>query len=218
MLVLDVLATIPHLLDGLTATIAISTASLVMALALGAVLVAIRHAGPSWAHRLVAGYVAVIRGVPLVIVIFALFFGLPALIGAPVNAFVVGIAALAASGAAFISEVLRGAIARIPAGQFDAAHALGLSTFRTWASIIAPQVVPIALPALVGEAGFLVKGSALVSLITVVELTRRARQVVTETLDPLVPLLAAGLLYFLLIGSLSLVARLLERRLSVQAR
>lgn len=216
MVVLDVLTTIPRLFDGFLATIAISAAGLFVALVLAIVLVAVRRSGPSWAGQLVAGYVAIIRGVPLVIVVFALFFGLPALTGAPVNAFVVGIVALGASGGAFVSEVLRGAIARIPAGQFDAAHALGLSTVRTWVSVVAPQMVPIALPALVGEAGFLVKGSALVSLITVVELTRRARQVVAETLDPLAPLLAAGLLYFLLIGSLSMLARVMERRLSVQ--
>jgi His/Glu/Gln/Arg/opine family amino acid ABC transporter permease subunit len=218
MMVLDVLATIPRLLDGLVATVAISGASLVVALVLAVVLVAVRRAGPLWARWIAAGYVAVVRGVPLVIVVFALFFGLPMITAAPVNAFIVGIAALGANGAAFVSEVLRGAIARIPAGQFDAAHALGLTSFRVWASVIAPQVVPIALPALVGEAGFLIKGSSLISLITVVELTRRARQVVAETLDPLTPLLAAGLLYFVLIGSLSMLARMMERRLSVRGR
>jgi His/Glu/Gln/Arg/opine family amino acid ABC transporter permease subunit len=215
-LVLNVLATIPQLLGGLAATIVISGASLIVALVLAIVLVMVRRSAPSWMQRLVAGYVAVIRGVPLVIIVFALFFGLPGLTGTPVSPFIVGIVALGASGAAFVSEVLRGAIARIPAGQFDAAHALGLSTTKAWTFVIAPQVVPVALPALVGEAGFLIKGSALVSLITVVELTRRARQVVAETLDPLTPLLAAGLLYFLLIGSLSVIARTMERRLSAR--
>jgi len=169
---------VPLLLDGLFVTLLICGLATVGALAISVLLLAARRCRNRWLRRLSIGYVALMRGLPIVIFIFLLYFGLPALFGlGRVSAFWVGVVALAMNGAAFISEVLRGAIARIAAGQTDAARALGLSRIQTWRLVLIPQFLPIALPALTGELGFLIKASPALSLITVVDLTRRSQQV-----------------------------------------
>lgn len=118
------------------------------------------------------------------------------------------------NGGAFVSEVLRAAIDRVPQGQSDAARALALSRRVVWTQVIVPQMLPVALPALVGELSFLVKASPVLSLISVVELSRRSQQVAMETFDPLAPMLAAAVLYFAIIYVLTTLSRALEGRLS----
>jgi len=205
---------LPLLLDGLAVTAGICALAVALAVVGAVGIVALRRAGPRWLALAAAGFVALMRGLPIVVLVFLLYFGLPALMGlGRVSAYWVGVAALALNGAAFMSEVLRGAIARLPAGQGDAARALGLRPWQVWRRVLVPQLLPVALPALAGEIGFIVKASPVLSLITVVDLTRRAQQVTMQTFDPLAPLLAAALLYFLLIGAVALASRWLERRL-----
>jgi len=205
---------LPLLLDGLAVTAGICGLAVALAVVGAVGIVALRRAGPRWLALAAAGFVALMRGLPIVVLVFLLYFGLPALMGlGRVSAYWVGVAALALNGAAFMSEVLRGAIARLPAGQGDAARALGLRPWQVWRRVLVPQLLPVALPALAGEIGFIVKASPVLSLITVVDLTRRAQQVTMQTFDPLAPLLAAALLYFLLIGAVALASRWLERRL-----
>lgn len=205
---------LPLLLDGLAVTAGICALAVALAVVGAVGIVALRRAGPRWLALAAAGFVALMRGLPIVVLVFLLYFGLPALMGlGRVSAFWVGVAALALNGAAFMSEVLRGAIARLPPGQGDAARALGLRPWQVWRRVLVPQLLPVALPALAGEIGFIVKASPVLSLITVVDLTRRAQQVTMQTFDPLAPLLAAALLYFLLIGAVALASRWLERRL-----
>lgn len=202
---------LPLLLDGLLVTVLICALAALGALAFAVLLLAARRSGYRWLRGLSIGYVAVMRGLPIVVFVFLLYFGLPALLGlGRVSAFWVGVVALAMNGAAFVSEVLRGAIARIDVRQSDAGRALGLRRLQIWRLILVPQFLPIALPALTGELGFLVKASPALSLITVVDLTRRSQQVAMQMFDPLAPLLAAAMLYFLLLWSLSLLSRRLE--------
>lgn len=210
----SIAATIPLLLDGLAITVAICALASAFAIVLAVPLVAARGSARRAVRGAATGYVTVIRGLPIVVLIFLLYFGMPALFGLErLSAFWIGVLALTMNGAAFISEVLRGALARVPAGQYEAARTLGLGRLTTWRLVMVPQLLPIALPALVGEIGFLVKASPALSLITVVDLTRRAQQVTMQTFDPLLPLIAAAILYFLLLGTLSLLSRGLEVRL-----
>jgi His/Glu/Gln/Arg/opine family amino acid ABC transporter permease subunit len=210
------IGTIPLLLDGLVTTIAICGLASGLALIGSVAIVAARRSGLAWLSSLAAVYVTIMRGLPMVILVFLLYFGVPALLElGRISAFWVGTIALAMNGAAFQSEVLRGAISSLPKGQTEGGYALGLSRFQLWRHVLTPQILPIALPALAGELGFLVKASPVLSLITVVDLTRRSEQVTMQTFDPLGPLVAAGLLYFVLIGSIAWMSRLLEARLTM---
>ncbi len=208
--------TVPLLLDGLVTTLLICGLASILAVAGAVLIVAARRSERRWLASTAAIYVTLMRGLPIVILVFLLYFGAPALLDlGRVSAFWVGVLALAMNGAAFQSEVLRGAIARLPKGQTEGAYALGLNRFQLWRLVLGPQVLPIALPALAGEMGFLIKASPVLSLITVVDITRRSQQVTMQAFDPLGPLLAAGLLYFVLIGSIAWISRYLETRLAV---
>jgi len=215
---MDVLAgiaeTVPLLLDGLAMTVAICGLATVLAAVLSVMILAARRSRIPWLRWTAIIYVSVMRGLPIVVLVFLLYFAVPALLDlGRVSAFWTGVVALGLNGGAFLSEVLRGALAKLPSGQSEAAAALGLKRSLTWRLVLIPQLLPIALPALAGEIGFLVKASPVLSLITVVDLTRRSQQVTMQTFDPLVPLIAAALLYFLLIGSIALFSRWLEQRL-----
>ncbi|MCV9999334.1 amino acid ABC transporter permease [Pararhizobium sp. YC-54] len=214
--VLGAIETVPLLLDGLVTTLLICGLAAILALVGAVAIVAAKRSGMRWLVVSATIYVTLMRGLPIVILVFLLYFGVPALLDlGRVSALWVGVIALALNGAAFQSEVLRGAIARLSRGQSEGAYALGLSRFQLWRLVLTPQILPIALPALAGEIGFLIKASPVLSLITVVDLTRRAQQVTMQTFDPLGPLLAACVLYFFLIGSISWVSRYLEARLTV---
>ena len=209
-----VVGVMPHLLDGLWITLQICLCGTLLAAVLSGGLLAMRLSRNPVVRGIALTYVTLIRGLPILILIFLLYFGLPAALGVGrFSAFWVGVLALGLNGAAFFSEVLRAALGRIPAGQGEAARALGLRPLQRWRLVILPQMIPIATPALVGEVGFLIKASPVLSLITVVDLTRRAQQIAMRTFDPLTPLLGAAILYFILIGSISLTARMLERRM-----
>lgn len=209
-----IVETVPLLLDGLAITVAICGLATLLGLLLSILILAARRSGWRWLRWSTVGFVSLMRGLPIVVLVFLLYFGVPALLDlGRVSAFWIGVLALGLNGGAFLSEVLRGAIARVPAGQTESALALGLGRFQTWRLVLVPQLLPVALPALAGEVGFLIKASPVLSLITVVDLTRRSQQVTMQTFDPLVPLIAAALLYFVLIGAIALFSRWLEQRL-----
>ena len=215
---MDVIAgiarTVPLLLDGLAMTMAICGLATGLAAVLSVAILGARRSGITWLRWIAVAYVSVMRGLPIVVLVFLLYFAVPAILDlGRVSAFWTGVVALGLNGGAFLSEVLRGALARLPEGQSEAAASLGLRRLLTWRLVLIPQLLPIALPALAGEIGFLIKASPVLSLITVVDLTRRSQQVTMQTFDPLVPLIAAALLYFILIGSISLFSRWLEQRL-----
>ncbi|MGE0846772.1 MAG: amino acid ABC transporter permease [Flavobacteriaceae bacterium] len=214
-----IIAIIPLLVDGLLLTLAVSLLAATGALALSLPLLGARRSQNPWLRRPATAYIAVMRGLPIVILVFLLYFGLPALLGlGRLSAFWVGVAALAMNGAAFLAEIFRGAIQRIPDGQAEAARALGLGRTQTWRLVLIPQLLPIALPALAGEIGFLVKASPVLSLITLVDLTRRSQQVAMQTFDPLAPTLAAALVYFAVLWTIAMLSRWLERRLEPAGR
>ncbi len=218
-ILIEIAEIVPQLLDGLRVTLTICTLATVGAFVLSIPLLAARRSPRWWFCQPAIGYITLMRGLPILILIFLFYFGLPALFGlGRVSAFWVGVLVLAINGAAFISEVLRGAIARISKGQAEAAKALGVSRFQTWRLVLVPQFLPIALPALSGEVGFLIKASPALSLITIVDLTRRSQQVAMQTFDPLAPLIAAALLYFLLLGSLAMLSRRLEAYLEPEVQ
>jgi len=210
----SLIETLPLLLDGLWITIQICSLAAVMSLALAVPLVAGRRSNSRIANTAVKTYVSLIRGLPVVIVVFLMYFGLPnALDLGRVSAFWVGVIALSLNGAAFVSEVLRAAIESIHRGQWEASMSLGLTRFQMWLKVIVPQVIPVATPALMGELTFLVKASPVLSLITVVDLTRRAQQVSMQNFDPLTPMIAAAILYYVLLFTLTFLSSYIERQL-----
>ena len=162
---------------------------------------------------LVRFYVDTLRGIPQLVLIFAIFYGFPA-IGLQVSAMIAGILALSLFCGAHVAEIVRGAVASIPRGQTDAALGLGLSFRQRLRHVIFPQSVVRILPAWVNTAVEIIKSSSLVSLVSVVDLTMAVQQVVGRTREALLFYAVAAALYFLLNFTLSMTGRRLERRFS----
>ncbi len=196
---------------GLAVTLLVSVSVLVLGTIFGAAggLCLLYGARPL---RLAARFYAdTLRGVPQLVLIFAIFYGFPAL-GLRVSAVAAGILALSLFCGAHVAEIIRGAVASIPRGQMDAAMGIGLTFRQRLRHVIFPQAVGRFLPAWVNTAVEIVKSSSLVSLVSVVDLTMAVQQIVGRTREALLFYALAAALYFIINFSLSLAGQRLEKR------
>lgn len=199
------------LLEGAVVTLALSISSFLIACPLGLLLAILRlHAGRV-ARYAAAAYVEVFRGTPLLLQLYVLYFGIADLVRlGPMTAAILG---LGLNYAAYEAEVHRGALLALPRGQTEAARALGLGRLQTLRHVLLPQSLRAALPNLTNDFVALLKDSSLVSVITVVELTKRMTILSVELRDWVLPGLLCAALYFALGFPLSRLSRRLERAL-----
>ncbi len=202
------------LLVGLWLTLKISALSLAFALLLGLVVGLGRVSRNPAARDLAAVYVEVIRGTPLLVQIFIVYFFLGTVL--QLSAFAAGVAALSVFTGAYVAEIIRAGIEAVPKGQTEAAQSLGLSGFQTMREVILPQAVRRILPPLAGQSINLIKDSSLVSVMALTDLTKAGREVVSSTFSPFEVWFTVALMYLLLTGVLSLAVRRLEKRYEVQ--
>jgi polar amino acid transport system substrate-binding protein len=197
-------------LEGALVTLAISTAAMALAVALGLGLALARHSLPR-VGLLAAAYVELFRGTPVLLQLYVIYYGLAGVLAlSPWSAAILG---LGLNYAAYESEIYRAGLAAVPRGQLEAAWALGMSTPLALRRVVVPQALRIALPGMTNDFIALLKDSSLVSVITVVELTKRMSIAAVDLRGWLAPgALCAGL-YFAMSYPLSRVARRLERRL-----
>ena len=169
------------------------------------------------ARRLLEPYVEMFRGTPLLIQLFFIYYGLPS-IGLTMNNYVAGIVGLGLNGGAYISEIVRGALYSVEQGQKEASAALGLSWLQTMVLVILPQSIRVALPPLVNSFSSLLKDSSLVSVLAITELTRVSQLIYTRTFRAFEVYLAVGALYFVMIYTVSLISRGLEKQFQIAGR
>jgi cystine transport system permease protein len=208
---------LPVLAQGALLTVKFAVLSMIFGLIAGAMLalMGISHSRPlNWLARI---YVSVMRGTPLLVQIFVIYYGLPSF-GISLDPTPAGVIALSANVAAYLSESMRGAILGIHKGQWLAAYSLGLSRRQTLRYVIAPQALRIAVPSLSNSLISLIKDTSLVSVITVTELLRSAQEIIASTYQPLPLYLAAAAVYWVLCQVLEWVQRWYERRLSLPSR
>lgn len=201
----------PRLLEGALITLQLSVAALLFSLLLATALTIVRSTGFRPAVAAIRVYISYIRGTPLLIQIFIVFYVLPR-IGIDLEPLTAGVIALSLSSAAFTTEIMRGGLAAIPKGQIEAARALGLGPAVMWRRVILPQMFNLILPPLVNEFTLVIKGTPLVSVITVVELMRIAQQIYNENFRPIEVLLGVALIFFVINFVLTRVAGHIERR------
>ena len=202
----------PSMLQGTWVTILMSVASMVLGTLIGSVL-GVASLANFWPLRaLIAIYVYAIRGVPLLVLIFMIYFALPAagIFLSPVPA---GLAALSIYAGAYITEIFRSGILAIDPGQSEAAKAIGMTGRMTLTHVLFPQAVRNVIPPVTNELIKLIKGTSLLSTITLTELTRASQLVVVERFTPFEIYSALACYYLVICGSLSLLAQYLERRL-----
>ncbi len=214
---LDILANAaPLLLEGLWVTIKVSLLSFMLALLIGLV-VGVFRSKSEFHRKLLAPYVEVFRGTPLLIQLFFIYYGLPS-VGFTLNNYTAGVIGLALNGGAYISEIIRGALVSVCRGQQDAAFALGFSWGRSMIHVILPQAISVAIPPLVNSFSALLKESSLVSVLAITELTRVSQLVYTRTFRAFEVYLAVGALYLIMTYTASYFSSILERRFRVSGR
>jgi polar amino acid transport system permease protein len=196
------------LLEGALATLALSLLGTVLATAIGVVAAVIGQQGPVLG-ALVSIYVSFIRGTPLLIQVFVIYYILPS-IGIDLPALAAGAIALGINGGAHIREMIRGALTSIAPGEIEAGRALAMPRFWIWTRIILPQLFILVLPPLTVEFSALLKGSALISVIGYVELTRQAQYLLATSAHPYQIWLLTAALYFVMCFALTLLTRRLQ--------
>lgn len=196
-------------LEGAWMTLLLSVSSFLLASPLGVLLALARLYGGRGLRGVAHAYVELFRGTPLLLQLYVLYFGLADVVRLnPISAAILG---LGLNYAAYEAEVHRGALAALPRGQSEAARALGLSRWQTIRHVLLPQSLRTALPAVTNDFVALLKDSSLVSVITVVELTKRMTIVAADLRDWVLPGLACAGLYLLMSFPLAHLARRLER-------
>ena len=199
------------LLRGAGTTVALSVAAIAIGLPIGLGLALIRWAGLPVLDRMVAVFVSLLRAAPAVTLGLLVFFALPG-IGISIDPIPAAIVTLTLSTCAFNCEIWRAALMDFPRDQIDAAKSVGMPARTRLRRIILPQVRRTATPALVNEMTLLVKASPAVAVLGVVDITRAAVRIGSNTYEPLPPFAAALVLYSLVVFVFVLVQRVSERR------
>ncbi|WP_102959390.1 amino acid ABC transporter permease [Mangrovicella endophytica] len=207
----QILYALPFLWHGFLITLAVSGLVVVISLVVGVALGVGLVYGPLPLRLAVRIFSDTIRGIPILVLIFFVYYGLPA-IGLQLDAFAAAVLALTLFKVAQVVEYVRGAIASIPAGQAEAAKAIGLTFAARLRYVIFPQATRRFLPPFVNGVTDAVKGSALVSLLGVTDLMHAINQVIGRTYDALPLYLLGAVIYFLVNYALSSLSRRLERR------
>ncbi|RXV59854.1 amino acid ABC transporter permease [Roseovarius sp. A46] len=183
-----------------------------LGIAVGTALLLMRNSRFWLVRKFVGIYGSFIRGTPALVQILVFYYALAPLSGINVGPLTAGVMAVGFNSGAYVAEILRGGLTRIPKGQWEAAEALGLPRHKIWFKIILPQVFNSVIPLLVNEFTMVIKITPLLSTITVVELTRASQMLYNETFRPVEVLLLAALIYFVICFSVSQYGEYLQRR------
>jgi polar amino acid transport system permease protein len=202
---------LPFLMQGLLITLWISVLVVVLSLASGLILGVGLVYGPRPLQWIIRLFSDCIRGIPILVLLFVVYYGFPPL-GIAIDSFWAGVLALTLFKAAQVIEYVRGAISSIPKGQMEAGMAIGLTFVQRLQSVIFPQAVRRFLPPWINGVTDAVKGSALISLLGVVDLMQSINEVIGRTYEAMPLYLLGAFMYFAINYSLSLTSRFVERR------
>jgi cystine transport system permease protein len=202
----------PLLVGAIRGTIPLALASFAIGIVLALLAALARLSGRWWLSGIARFYISVIRGTPLIVQLYVIFFGLPS-IGVVIDPWPSAIIALSLNVGGYAAEVIRAAILSIPRGQWEAAYTIGMPRWLALRRIILPQAARVSVPPLSNTFISLVKDTALCSLILVTELFRVAQQIAAFSNEFLVLYIEAAVLYWLICLVLSAGQDRLERRL-----
>ncbi|GAA3018619.1 amino acid ABC transporter permease [Tetragenococcus solitarius] len=198
---------------GVRVTIPLAVGSFLLGILL-AILVATARLSPNrLLQKIAAFYVWVIRGTPLLVQLYIIFFGLPSL-GITLNPWPAGIIAFAVNFGAYASEAIRGALTSVPKGQIEAAESLGMSRFQVFSRAVFPQAVRVAIPALMGNFISLVKQTSLASTVTIMDLMLTADRYVSRYYETMLIYLEVAVIYLLFTSVLTWLQGKVEKRFS----
>ena len=204
-------------IKGLTATIEIAIAGLIIGIVIGTIIAVIKvmpkyKVVPRILEKVCDVYVALFRGTPMVVQLLIGNFVLLPMLGVVVDGIIVAIVVFGLNSAAYVSEIMRSGIQSVDAGQLEAGRAVGLPYSVAMMKIVIPQSIKNILPTLGNEFIVLIKETSVVSFIAVVDLTKAFRQIGDANYDYIIPYLCLALVYLVLVLMITLLIRLIERR------
>jgi len=206
-------AALPRLLGAVVVNLRIAAIVIVLAV-IGATALTVLRAWKRRALNVATGFlISFIRGTPLLIQIFLCYYALPA-VGLNLSPVAAGILAISLNSTIFLGEAMRGSLGTIDPGQIEAATALALPPRAIWLRVVLPQLFRRILPVLVAELTIIVKGTALLSVITVVEVLRAAQQMAAATFHPFENLLGAALVFLAVNLAIGGAGQAMEARLA----
>ena len=208
---------IPKFLPGVMNTLSLSFFSILLGTLIGLFVVMLKLSNKKILIKITNIYISVIRGTPLLLQLYFIFYGLPDM-GINIDRYPSAVIGLALHSGAYISEIFRGAIQSIDYGQKEAARALGMTKWQAMKRIILPQAMKRSIPALGNQFIITIKDSSLASVITITETILLARQFVAATFDVFPIFTVAGCYYLIITLGLAKVLQKVELRLKVNER
>ncbi|UCZ53708.1 amino acid ABC transporter permease [Bacillus shivajii] len=201
----------PYVMQGIWYTLFISLVSLAIGLVISLFLAIARSSSRAWLRWPARTYISFMRGVPILIILFLLYFGFP-YIGIQFNAVTAAIIGFSLNSAAYMAEINRSAIAAVPKGQWEAARSLGLSYWMTMRKVVLPQGFRIAVPPLSNVMLDLIKASSLAAMITVPEIFQMSRIVAGREMDYMTMFILVALIYWGICSVMTVLQNYLEKR------
>lgn len=203
---------LPQLLDGLVVTLVLTAFGIILGTSAGVLLATGRSYGPRPLAYLILLYEKILRGIPLIVLFFLIYFGLPQ-IGIRFDAFTSAVLGLGLRSAAYQAQIYRGSINSIPVGQINAAYSLGMSKLKAIRYVILPQMLRLSIPGWSNEFTILLKDTSLAFGIGVIELMRQGRYI--QVRDPslvLTVFLLIAVIYFVLVFTANKTLRYVEKK------
>ena len=204
---------IPFMLEGIWVTLKFVSMSIFVGFVLGTILAIFKITDLRLLKWFADAYTSIFRGTPLILQLMIAYFAVPQLTGYDISPLLAAVFAFGLNSSAYVSEIIRAGIMAVDKGQTEAAEALGVPYKSMMINIILPQALKNILPALMNEFITLTKESAIVSIIGYLDLMRRAQIVGADIYRNFEPLLFVGLIYWVMVYTLTQIGKLLERRM-----
>lgn len=204
----------PRLLAGLALTVKLTLVSLVIAAALGLIFGLLSVSNKKFFRGIALVYVDIIRGTPLLVQAFFIYFGITGAMGIRLEADIAGIITLSLNAGAYLAEIFRGGIESINKGQMEAARSLGLPYGMAMRKVILPQAIRTMTPALINQCIITLKDTSILSVIGIKELTQTGKLIIANNFESFKMWLIVGVMYFIIIMILSKVSKRIERKMS----
>lgn len=202
----------PALLSGLGSTVYLAIVSLIIATILGIFLGLMRTSGNVVLSGIATVYIDIMRGLPLIVMSFFIYFGIPQMFNVTISSNLAGILTLSLNAAAYMGEIVRGGIQAIDKGQNEAARSLGLTNGQTMRHIILPQAVKVMVPSFINQFVITLKDTSILSVIGIVELTQTGRIIIARTYQSGSMWLIVGMMYIIIITILTKLSNYIEKR------
>ncbi|WP_027964867.1 amino acid ABC transporter permease [Halalkalibacillus halophilus] len=204
---------IPFMLEGIWVTLQFVIIAIIFGFILGSIIALVKIGKFPILRFLADAYTSIFRGTPLILQLMLIYYAVPQLTGYDISPFLSAILTFGLNSSAYVSEIIRAGIQAVDKGQKEAAEALGIPYRPMMFKIILPQAMKNILPALMNEFITLTKESALVSVISYLDLMRRAQVVGSDIYRNFEPLMFVGLIYYCLVMILTLIGKYVEKRL-----